>query len=437
MVSAQLYQNRFLAIRLPILVLAFALGAWLWTQFFPIAQAHVRFSTGSASGGYTTDAQRYAQWLQRWGVTTDVQTSEGSLDNIGRLERSEADVAFAQGGFGYLGTKYSAQPPGQVSTLANVGVEHFWLLTRDANLETIFELRTLRIGVAGSGSGSRHLLIKLLELWRLQTKDIQLVTLAAADMPKALADGRVDAIAQVASVNSPLMQKLLAIPGMRVAYIKRTAAIYERLPYLHPHLVLRGSLTTAGTQPQQDTPLLSTYTSLIARSGLDPALQRLLTHVAQQVHVDPLSNSRYSEFPKLKHLDFPSSEHARYVLESGLPWWEQHLPYFWAQVLVRLMLIGLPIALVALWLCVALPALLRWRLESQINRWYGELRFIEHDLDTEQVTGIDVARYMARLASVDTEMSGFKTPRALMPRWHTLRQHVDFVRQGLIQLRGR
>jgi uncharacterized protein len=438
MVSAQLYQRRFSAIRLPILALALAASALIWQLFFPIAPGHIVFSTGAPVGGYTRDAQRYAELLERWGVTTEIVTSEGSEQNLDRLSKRQADVAFAQGGFGYSGLQLGNTLTGSIFTIANVGVEHFWLFSEKKRvLESIAELRGLRIGVAGPGSGSRHLLRELLGLWRLEPKDYALVTLRPSEMAEALTTGRVDVVAQVAAANSPLIQNLLLQPDIAPRYLRRTTALYERLPYLHSRLVLRGSLTERKTQPEQDLNLLSVHTNLLVRSDLDSALQRLLTHVTEQVHSRADDFSAASEFPKIKHLDFPSSAQARYVLDSGLPFWEQHLPYFWGQAALRLVLIVLPICLVALWLCLAVPALLRWRLESQINRWYGELRFIEHELENDQVAGIDVTRSMARLSTLDAQMSRFNTPRSLLPRWHALRLHVNLVRQGLLQLRGR
>ena len=81
--------------------------------------------------------------------------------------------------------------------------------------------------------------------------------------------------------------------------------------------------------------------------------------------------------------------------------------------------------------------MLYWQLQSQLNRWYGELKFIEGDLAKDQVVGIDVARYVSRLAGIDREMTRFRTPPSLLQRWYSLRQHVDFVRLGLVKLRGR
>ena len=143
------------------------------------------------------------------------------------------------------------------------------------------------------------------------------------------------------------------------------------------------------------------------------------------------------EFPSLKRVEFPASEEARRTLIHGLPWLEARLPFWWAQVVIRLVVICLPVALLALWLARMLPAYLRWVLESRVARWYGELKYIEHDLSREDLSGLDLTHYLERLNSIEQRMVAFVTPPYLMPRWFTLRQHIDFVRMRLLRRRGR
>jgi hypothetical protein len=106
-------------------------------------------------------------------------------------------------------------------------------------------------------------------------------------------------------------------------------------------------------------------------------------------------------------------------------------------VVLRLLVICLPVALVALWLARIVPAYLRWLLESRVTRWYGELMYIEHDLSRESLTGLDLSKYLDRLNSIERRMEAFVTPTYLMPRWFMLRKHIDFVRMGLFRRRGR
>jgi hypothetical protein len=189
--------------------------------------------------------------------------------------------------------------------------------------------------------------------------------------------------------------------------------------------------------PARDLPVLTTSASLVGRSDMHPALQRLATHVANTVHARGGALHPPGEFPSLKRVEFPASEEARRTLIHGLPWLEARLPFWWAQVVIRLLVICLPVALLALWLARMLPAYLRWVLESRVARWYGELKYIEHDLSREDLSGLDLTHFLGRLNSIEQRMAAFVTPPYLMPRWFTLRQHIDFVRMRLLRRRGR
>jgi len=68
-------------------------------------------TTAGADGAYFLHAQRYAEKFAHYGVTLDVKTSAGSQQNLERLRRADApsDLAFIQGGFGYLGTSFEGR----------------------------------------------------------------------------------------------------------------------------------------------------------------------------------------------------------------------------------------------------------------------------------------------------------------------------------------
>jgi hypothetical protein len=230
---------------------------------------------------------------------------------------------------------------------------------------------------------------------------------------------------------------MLQTPGIRLVQIRRSAALTERLPFLQPRLLPQGALDSAGRLPAQDSALLVTTASLLARADLHPALQRLATQVAKEVHSGAGLVHHAGEFPSLKRIEFPASEQARRTLLHGLPWLERTLPFWWAQVVLRILVIVLPIALAAYILSSLVPAYVRWLVESRVIRWYGELKYIEDDLSRDTLTGLDVSRHAERLDSIEERMANFVTPAYLMPRWFTLRQHVDFVRASLARHRGR
>ncbi|MGE0497438.1 MAG: TAXI family TRAP transporter solute-binding subunit [Ramlibacter sp.] len=437
MAAARLYQRKWVLIKLPIAVAAVAVMAWLWTTWLPLPPSTITLSAGRADGVYHAYASRYAEAFARQGVTLKVLESEGSLQNLQRLRGQaspQADLAFMQGGIGY--------PPAErdtgarILTLSRVDIEPLWIFSRLAYVDGIQQFQGLRVSLGPAGSGTRQLALALLDQVRLLPRDItdsELSGMAAVD---ALRQGTLDVMLMVSAPESRVVRALLSTPGIHLVQLRRTAALTERLPYLQTRLLPQGTLDGAH-QPARDVSVLTTSASLVARADLHPALQRLATQVAGGIHARGGVFHEPGEFPSLKRVEFPASEEARRTLIHGLPWLEDRLPFWWAQIVMRLLVVCLPVALLAYWLARMLPAYLRWLLESRVTRWYGELKYIEYDLTRDSLSGLDLTKYLDRLNSIERRMADFVTPAYLMPRWFTLRQHIDFVRMGIFRRRGR
>jgi hypothetical protein len=295
----------------------------------------------------------------------------------------------------------------------------------------------LRVSLGPPASGTRKLAMLLLEQVRLSPKDLVDSQLTGMASVRALAQGSLDAVIVVSSPRSAAVKAMMQTPGVSLVQLRRSAALTERMPYLQLRLLPQGALDPAARLPARDSALLVTTSSLVARADLHPALQRLAAEVAREVHGAAGPFHRTGEFPNLRRIEFPASEEARQTLIHGRPWLEQQLPFWAAQIAIRLLVICLPVALAAYWLARAIPAYLRWLVESRVARWYGELKFIEHDLSRETMTGLDVSKYLRRLGSIEQRMAAFAAPGYLMPRWFTLRQHIGFVRSRLLRMRGR
>ena len=434
---ATLYQRNWLLIRLPIGLLAAALATWLWQTFWPMPPTQLSITTGGAEGAYYRHAQRYAGLFAAHGVRLTIQTSAGSQQNLERLRQREApsDLAFVQGGFGYLSLAMDFTNSPHVQTLVNVDVEPLWLFTRLPQLATLTQLQGLRVAIGPEGSGSRQVAFKLLEQARLDPKDLTLSHLTGNAAAEALAQGQIDVVLLVAAPQADSIQNMLRLPGVQPVGLRLSAAITERNPYLEARLLPRNAL--GERLPAQDLTLLTTSASLVARDTLHPALKRLAVVVAPQSHGGSGVFHRAGEFPSLRQIDFPIAHQGRNMLAHGLNALERLMPFWWAQLTERLLLIVLPVALGALWLMVLIPSGLRWRLKSRVNRWYGELKFIENDLQQTSLPGLDLTRFLLRLNGIEKALTAFRCPNDLMPQCYTLHQHIDFVRRRLYRLRGR
>lgn len=423
----------------PIVLAAVCAFVWLAWKVFPPAPRTITITSGPVDGMYYQHAQRYADFFRRYGLDATVITSAGSAQNIERLRDTQdpAQVGFVQGGFGLLDRAVAHDNRTNIQTLANVDIEPIWIFSRLKDIDSLWQLQGRRVSIGQIGSGSRLVAIKLLEQVSIEPKDLVVSETTGLSAVKALQDEEIDVAIFVAAPNAPVVKAMLRARGVYLVQIKRSAALTERIPYLEPRLVAQGMLDSASLQPAADIILLTTVASVVVSENLHPTLKRLAIAAAIEVHREATPLSKAGDFPNLKRIDFTSAPDARNTLLHGLPWLERHFNVAQAQWIWRFFAFGLPLAFVAWMLCRLVPAYLRWTLESYINRWYGELKFIEHDLEQAKLSGLDFSRHHTQLRAIETALAHFDAPQEYMKRLYMLRHHIDFVRQKLLTKRGR
>ena len=116
----------FLKVYVPIAILL-VVGFAVASRFVnPAPPRRVRMAAGAPQGAYAETAKRYRDILARDGITLEVVTTQGSLDNLRLLQATTGgvDVAFVQGG--------SGSP--DLSGLASIGsvfFEPLWVFVRN------------------------------------------------------------------------------------------------------------------------------------------------------------------------------------------------------------------------------------------------------------------------------------------------------------------
>lgn len=176
--------------------------------------------------------------------------------------------------------------------------------------------------------------------------------------------------------------------------------------------------------------MLAPTANLIIRDDLHPALRTLLLQAASEVHGKSGFFQDAGEFPSYKDQMLPLSPEAARYFKSGAPFLQRYLP-FWLAVLVdRLIVLLVPIFALLIPLLKVAPAIYTWRVRRKVFRCYGELKFLEDDLNHHfEVAKLD--DYRARLDALDEEASQLHVPLGFTDLVYTLREHVNLVRQIL------
>jgi len=396
----------------------------------PAPPKRIVITTGSDSGAYYHFAQRYATILARDGVTLEVRSSAGSLQNLERLKADEAQVGFVQGGVIEPKNDPDEVDDSGLLSLGSLFYEPVWVFYRgEQPLTRLTELRGKRIAIGAEGSGVRQLARQLLEANEVPVSD-RLLPLSGLVAAEELQQGRIDAAFVIASEKAPVVQVLLRSPGVKVMSFAQAGAYQRRFPFLTKLTFPHGVADLVRDFPPEDIKLLAPTANLIIRDDLHPALQTLLLQAASEVHGKSGFFQDVGEFPSYKDQMLPLSPDAARFFKSGAPFLQRYLPFWLAVLIDRLIVLLVPVFALLIPLLKVAPAIYTWRVRSKVFRCYGELRFLEDDLKNH----FDPARledYRQRLDALDEEASQLHVPLGFTDLVYTLREHVNLVRHML------
>lgn len=414
------------------IVLISAIGFIVAYQFVqPAPPSRMSISTGGETGAYYAYAQRYAELLAANGITLEIKTSAGSQENLDRIKKGEADIAFVQGG---IQDNPGNDDEDRIRSLGSVSYEPVWVFYRNATrFDKLHQLDGQRIAVGEEGSGIRGLALQLLEANEISANSKNLLPVAGLNAAEALQQGQIDAAFIVAAPEAAVVQVLLRSPGVRVMSFIQADAYSRRFPFLSKIVLPRGVVDLVRDTPPRDTVLLATTANVLVRDNLHPALASLLMQAMAEVHGKSGFFQRAGEFPSYKDRSFNLSDEAERYYKSGPPFLQRYLP-FWVAVLVeRLIVLVVPIVVLLLPLLKIAPSIYTWRVRSKIFRCYGDLKFMENEL-RQSYDRARHAEYLARLDRIEEDAYARNIPLAFSDLLYTLREHINFVRKKLVHL---
>ncbi len=419
------------------IILIVGIGFVVAFQFVePAPPRTIVISTGGESGAYYQFAQRYAGILARNGITLEIRTSAGSLENLARLKDGEAQVAFVQGGVVESPDDPDTEDDSGLLSLGSVFYEPVWVFYRgEKELNRLSDLRGKRIAIGQEGSGVRQLAQTLLAANEIEPGD-HLIPLSGLKAAEELQQRRIDAAFIIAAEKAPVVQVLLRSPGIKVMSFAQADAYQRRFPFLSKLTLPQGVADLVRDYPPHDVTVLAPTANLIVRDDLHPALQSLLLQAASEVHGKSGFFQRAGEFPAYKDRLVPLSPEAARYFKSGPPFLQRYLPFWLAVMADRLFVLLLPIIALLIPLLKIAPAVYTWRVRSKVFRCYGELKFLEEDL-RQRFDHAKLPEYRNRLEVLDEEARELHVPLAFTDLVYTLREHVNLVRRVLIKLENR
>ena len=409
----------------PAIILALA-GCFIAWQFVnPAPPDTITIATGQQGGAYLLFAERYQAVLAREEITLNILETAGSVENLQLLENDSVDIAFIQGGI----TSTADNP--DLLSLASLYYEPLWVFYRDADtLSRLTEFKSKRIAAGEPGSGTHAVSMMLLEENRLQINPGEILSVGGQAAADALVSGRVDAAFFVASVQSPLVQKLLRQQGIQLLSFERADA-YTRLHHSLSRITLpEGTIDLQENIPPRDTRLLAATANLVVRNDFHPALVGLLLQAAEDVHGGGSLFDQPGYFPNDKNLEFPLDASARRYFKHGPPLLQRYLPFWTANLIDRMKVMLIPLLTLLIPLFKIMPPTYRWQTRKKVYRWYRELKSFDFE-HPEQLTTEALHTSIDKLDSIEEEVRKVAIPLSYSDELYNLRLHIDLVRGKL------
>jgi TRAP transporter TAXI family solute receptor len=385
----------------------------------------VRIATGAKNGAYYAFAQQYARLLVSDGISLEVVSTAGSVENSDLLKKGEVSFALVQGGSATNDDKARLQ------SLGSLFLEPVWVFTRkQKTIKRFSELKGKRVAVGAPGSGTYLLARQLLSAAGITESNATLITGDSAQAIALLSQGTIDAAFFVASPVAPLVRSLLDEPSIELLHFDRAPAYSRWFPFLTPVTLYEGVLNLERDVPPRDTPLVAVAANLAARRDLNPSLIPALLSAVTKVHQPGGVLEQKRQFPSIDFVDLPLNQDAARYIANGPSFLFRWLPYGTAAVLDRLKILVVPFLALLIPLFRLAPPLYSWRVRSKIYRWYAAVREINSMIQQGTIAG-DAQSAIQRLKELEREVASVSVPLSYTGELYHLRLHIGFLQEKL------
>jgi TRAP transporter TAXI family solute receptor len=383
----------------------------------------IRIATGAKNGAYYAFAQEYARLLAADGISMEVVSTAGTVENLDLLRKGEVALALIQGG------SATNEDRENIQSLGSLFLEPVWVFTRAQKpIKRFSQLKGNRVAVGAAGSGTNLLAVQLLTAAGISESNTTLVRADSAQSLASLSDGSVDAAFFVASPAAPLIRGLLEKPGFELLNFERAPAYSRLFPFLTAVTLYEGVLSLERNLPPRDVPLVATAANVAARKDLNASLVPAVLNAVTKVHQRGGVLEQSRQFPSIDFVDLPMNDDAARYIANGPSLLFRWMPYGWAVFLDRVKILFLPFLALMIPLFRIAPPLYNWRIRSKIYRWYASVREIDSQVQNRGSPG-DADSLLQRLEGLEREVASVSVPLSYAGELYHLRLHIGFLRQ--------
>ena len=416
----------------PALVVLLALLILVLWLADPAPPRHVSMATGPAGSSNEALGKQYAAYFAEKGITLKLVPTEGSVENIKRLQDRDDPVmaAFVMAG---------AAPPHahRIQTLGSIDYQPMWCFYRSqvaivSPTQRLSALLSKTLNVGTPNSGTYLLTERVLGMLGIKPDTTNQRHLPDAEAIEALRKGQLDALCLVDTYESPNVQKLLKIDGLQLSGFERAEAYTRLVSSIEKVSIPTGGLDLEKDRPSQPMEMISVTTEILIDERLHPAIQTLFLMAARSINGKQSFFSEEGEFPAFKDSSLKRSDEAETFYEKGTPILMEFMPFWLAEFIRRVILTTLPFFAIAYPVIRSMPNYHKNRVRGRINRMYGSLKFFEQAL-ISSYNPAEKSTYLKRLDLMERDALGMKVPKSVSSDYYTLRSSIDFVRNCLMR----
>jgi TRAP-type uncharacterized transport system substrate-binding protein len=387
-------------------------------------------ATGGPNGYFTETAQKYAKHFAKQGVTLDIVTTSGAVDNLARINApgSNVDVAFVNGGL----TDAARSP--HLESLGSIAYDPLWVIYRSSlgQLDGIPKLKGLKIGIGGAGSGTGPIARQVLSASGIDASNSTLIVAEGGPeaVSRAMLAGELDAALTQGPPEDPKIKVLFLTDGITVMNIDDAEGLSRNLTFLHALVIPRSAIDLARQKPDRDLSIVASTITLVARDDVHPALIYLLMAVVDNVQEPPSLIHKENEFPSDKDTDLPLNQQAEAYYKNGKPFLQRYLPFGLASLVERLLKVAVPALLIFLPFFRALPAFYQWRIKRRLALVYRQLREVERGVHAPDAAH-PLEHYEAKIRAIEKRLRGQSIPLMYSNELYALREHIEVARRQI------
>lgn len=248
-------------------------------------QGEITIGTGPTNGVFNQVGGGYADVINRHmpGYEAVAVPTNGSAENLERLDRGDVDVALTFGDVAadaVNGTGPFAGKPLAIRALARVFNSYTHLVVRtDAHISTVEDLKGKRVGTGPVGSGSESVAMRILAAAKLDPeKDVRRTAASLAQMTASMQAGTLDAMFYSAGLPTVGITGLLQQMPDKLTVLP-VAPILAELNRMYPHVYATAVIPKATYGLAADVPTIAVPNLVVVSESMPDDIASDLTRM--------------------------------------------------------------------------------------------------------------------------------------------------------------